>query len=1641
VSFALTVNDPAGLADAITHAEILVTGTDDAGLTDSVSTGSTYYVAATGNDSNDGRSTAAPWLTIAKVNAATLGAGDAVLFRGGDVFTGEVQVFASPGTAAHPITFGSYGTGRATISNSTGHGFNIYEVAGVAVRDLILAGSGTATANKLGIGLYKDTPGRADYVLIDNVDVTGFQYGISVGAAGGGGYSNVTISNCTAHGNRDAGVFSWGPTFNPASPTYAHTNITVTGTAAYNNLGNSANTTGNSGNGIVLASVDGGTVTLCRAYGNGSANAAASEGPVGIWAYDATNVVISRSVAYGNRTGTTADGGGFDLDINVSASRIEYCLAYGNDGTGFMIFGASGTATNTGNVIRHNLSWGNAIKNGSYGELGLYGAAVNAAIYHNTAVSVTTGSQQPPAFAQLGGTPTGGTVRNNILVARSTGSAVRVDTTGLTASNLLLQGNDYYSTGSLGITWATTTYTTLAAWRAAVSGQEVVSGSNTGQTVDPMLASPATSPTVTDPADTSGASGLRLQAGSPMAASGLNLTALFGVNVGSRDYFGTALTSPPSVGAATGIGTAAATLTGTGTLTVTGTATVGPGTTITDPAGLTDSLTHADILVTGSDDAGLVDGVTAGLATARASILRGVNSSGGEFGTKPGTYGADYHYDSLQSLQYLYSRGHRTVRFQFSWERIQRTLGAALDSGELARIGAFIADAASAGLGVILDVHNGGGYNDVKIGAVGGPTQAQFVDLWTRLSTAFAGNPAVVAYGLMNEPNGLPAATPTSQPNRVSTTYSTWLPDDGNPTLTVTTFGGATVMQGVRGTQNYNGFQSPYFAVTPGEVLTVLADVYPATRAGRSRVRMEYKDSGGTILGPAQFSSNPTISAGTWSTDSMTVTVPATAATVKMSVYLDDQTTAGDTWYVKNTYVVHLPPLWQALSQAAVNGIRANGDGKLIMVGGDSWSGVADWAINNPTGWITDPASNFMYEGHHYWDKDHPGVYADTYSTEVATSVSRGWTASGYPDALTRQVLTELANWHAWLVANGNARGFVGEVGWPRNSDIHTGDYGLWNALGEAWYAAADAYELSVAYWSTGEWWGTYILAPYDTSSGVLAIPNSQAPVIEAHTQAGVLANLTVDASSPAAVASSGTSVTTASFTPPVGSLLVALVSVGNPARTTGTPATGTVTSSGLTWVLKQRQNDQAGGYGGAEVWIADAPGTAAARTVTATSAMPGVQLQVLVFTSARSVTAQGGASAGGSLSSGQLPITPTAPGSYVVGAFCDVASAHALTPIATTTALLTTQDTTNAATFSAWRSTYPAATTTATSYGFGETTGSLWELAALEVLEVSGGAGAATLTATGTLVVAVGAGPTSAGAATLAATGILSTQGGAGVATVTATKFPNAGMIRVNLDFTASTVAATATVTAYLVDGTSYVLRGGNAVTLSGKIGIIDDFEAPLDIAVSYTAQANGGDFGSTGNITLGSSEAFGGPTSWLKDPAVPSRNVPVQLTGNLELAYPARMGVFDVIGKQNAVAVAGVRSGARFRVVLATLNPASIDDLRTILLSGNVLLLQTPYGYRLGNLYLAVNDIAETYPTRILRLSARYWQLDCVAVDRPTGSAAAVLNTWADATATWGTWGNMATVTWLTVMQGIDPNASGANTYVDPVYGGTVL
>lgn len=78
----------------------------------------TYYVAANGNDGNDGRSTATPFQSLTKVSALALLPGDQLLLRRGDTFRGTLRIRRS-GSAAQPIVFDAYGTGAKPVLSAS----------------------------------------------------------------------------------------------------------------------------------------------------------------------------------------------------------------------------------------------------------------------------------------------------------------------------------------------------------------------------------------------------------------------------------------------------------------------------------------------------------------------------------------------------------------------------------------------------------------------------------------------------------------------------------------------------------------------------------------------------------------------------------------------------------------------------------------------------------------------------------------------------------------------------------------------------------------------------------------------------------------------------------------------------------------------------------------------------------------------------------------------------------------------------------------------------------------------------------------------------------------------------------------------------------------------------------------------------------------------------------------------------------------------------------------------------------------------------------------------------------------------------------------------------------------------------------
>lgn len=104
----------------------------------------TYYVSAAGSDANAGTSEASPWQTLTPVNDAMLAAGDQVLFRRGDTFSGTLSPRTS-GAAGNPIRFDAYGSGDAPMISAlaelsawTSVGSNLWEATLPVTREALM---------------------------------------------------------------------------------------------------------------------------------------------------------------------------------------------------------------------------------------------------------------------------------------------------------------------------------------------------------------------------------------------------------------------------------------------------------------------------------------------------------------------------------------------------------------------------------------------------------------------------------------------------------------------------------------------------------------------------------------------------------------------------------------------------------------------------------------------------------------------------------------------------------------------------------------------------------------------------------------------------------------------------------------------------------------------------------------------------------------------------------------------------------------------------------------------------------------------------------------------------------------------------------------------------------------------------------------------------------------------------------------------------------------------------------------------------------------------------------------------------------------------------------------------------------------
>lgn len=409
-----------------------------------------FYVANNGSDTNDGQTTQTPFRTISKLNGIDFEPGDEIAFKGGETFTGHLQLsHEDEGTSLSPVQIESYGTGTAIIQNADTSAISIRDAGGIIIQQLEVNGVNRTKNRGRGLHLINTLPGadKRPFIRISHVKVHSFGLdGICLSGLttdnSQSGFEDVVITNCELFDNQFHGLFITGY-WDTNAVGYANKNVRIDHCVAYDNTGNPVFMENHSGSGMEIDNVEDAVIDHCEAYNNGYLCNSRVGGPCGIWLHAAHRSVIQYCTAINNRTGRGLDGAGFDLDGGTTNCIIQYCYARDNDGAGILMWNYEQAPHSLeNNILRFNILENNGRRN-DYAEIyiGSGGTPIRGIqVYNNTIAT----SQQPrtkaAAIRVTSGLNTGLTFTNNLIITNN----CLVKEIALQNKGVVFKGNKWY---------------------------------------------------------------------------------------------------------------------------------------------------------------------------------------------------------------------------------------------------------------------------------------------------------------------------------------------------------------------------------------------------------------------------------------------------------------------------------------------------------------------------------------------------------------------------------------------------------------------------------------------------------------------------------------------------------------------------------------------------------------------------------------------------------------------------------------------------------------------------------------------------------------------------------------------------------------------------------------------------------------------------------------------------------------------------------------------------------------------------------------------------------------------------------------------------------------------------------------------
>lgn len=366
-----------------------------------------YFIDATnGNDLNNGKSETTAWKSIAKVNATTFVAGDSILFKCGEVWTGTTLAPKGSGSSSKRIVVSKYGNGALPKINADGNGLHnengvyLYNQEYITISDLEITNNYAATmsdtAVRKGVYVLATNKGVVSGITLKNLVIHDVLGTYDFTNESGGIFCNITgtttitrfdsllIEGCKVYNVDKIGISNqstWdGRDFTGdygATPWRPSTNYII----------RNCEVDSSGGNGMIIRDAKSPLVEynyLLKCGRRYSGN--------GLFTFNCDDALIQyNESAFTYYNPGDVDASGFDGDYRCKRTVFQYNYSHDNDG-GFAVVvcnpGGTPGRFDDSTVFRYNISQNDGHFNGGINNEGqiisITGQTTNTFIYNNT---------------------------------------------------------------------------------------------------------------------------------------------------------------------------------------------------------------------------------------------------------------------------------------------------------------------------------------------------------------------------------------------------------------------------------------------------------------------------------------------------------------------------------------------------------------------------------------------------------------------------------------------------------------------------------------------------------------------------------------------------------------------------------------------------------------------------------------------------------------------------------------------------------------------------------------------------------------------------------------------------------------------------------------------------------------------------------------------------------------------------------------------------------------------------------------------------------------------------------------------------------------------------------------------------------